>query len=102
MLAAGARAPDPPAPPLADGEVLDLGGKQVRWIDTPHVPHGWDAGILFEETTATLLCGDLFSHVGAVGEEIDRKSTRLNSSHANISYAVFCLTKHDIRVERVV
>ena len=56
----------PPRPPLADGEVLDLGGKQVRWIDTPHVPHGWDAGLLFDETTATLLCGDLFSHTGAV------------------------------------
>ena len=56
----------PPRPPLADGEVLDLGGKRVRWIDTPHVPHGWDAGLLFEETTATLLCGDLGSHVGAV------------------------------------
>jgi flavorubredoxin len=57
----------PPRAPLADGEVLDLGGKRVRWVDTPHVPHGWDAGILFEETTATLLCGDLFTHVGAVG-----------------------------------
>jgi flavorubredoxin len=56
----------PPRPPLADGEVLDLGGKQLRWIDTPHVPHGWDAGLLFEETTATLLCGDLFTHTGAV------------------------------------
>jgi flavorubredoxin len=55
-----------PRAPLADGEVLDLGGKQVRWIDTPHVPHGWDAGLLFEETTSTLLCGDLLSHVGAV------------------------------------
>jgi flavorubredoxin len=56
----------PPRPPLADGEVLDLGGKQVRWIDTPHVPHGWDAGLLFEETTSTLFSGDLFTHTGAV------------------------------------
>jgi flavorubredoxin len=55
-----------PRPPLANGEVLDLGGPRVRWIDTPHVPHGWDAGVLFEETTATLLCGDLFTHTGAV------------------------------------
>jgi flavorubredoxin len=51
---------------LADGEVIDLGGPRVRWIDTPHVPHGWDAGLLFEETTGTLLCGDLFTHAGAV------------------------------------
>jgi len=49
---------------LADGEVLDLGGKRVRWIDTPHVPHGWDAGLLFDETTGTLLCGDLFTQTG--------------------------------------
>ena len=49
---------------LADGEVLDLGGKRVRWIDTPHVPHGWDAGVIFEETTGTLLCGDLFTATG--------------------------------------
>jgi flavorubredoxin len=55
-----------PRAPLADGDVLDLGGKQVRWIDTPHVPHGWDAGLLFEETTSTLLCGDLMTHTGAV------------------------------------
>jgi flavorubredoxin len=49
---------------LADGEVLDLGGKRVRHIDTPHVPHGWEARVLFEETTGTLLCGDLFTHLG--------------------------------------
>jgi flavorubredoxin len=55
-----------PRAPLSDGEVLDLGGKRLRWMDTPHVPHGWDAGIFFEEETATLLCGDLFSHTGAV------------------------------------
>jgi flavorubredoxin len=46
---------------LADGEVLDLGGKRVRRIDTPHVPHGWDAGLLYEETTQTLFAGDLFT-----------------------------------------
>jgi flavorubredoxin len=50
--------------PLADGEVIDLGGKRVRHIYTPHVPHAWDAGLLYEETTGTLLCGDLFTHVG--------------------------------------
>jgi flavorubredoxin len=50
---------------LADGEVLDLGGKKIRFIDTPHVPHGWDAGVIHEETTATLFCGDLFTQVGS-------------------------------------
>jgi flavorubredoxin len=50
--------------PLADGEVMDLGGKRVRHLDTPHVPHGWDARVLYEETTRTLFCGDLFTHEG--------------------------------------
>ena len=49
---------------LSDGEVIDIGGKRFRYIDTPHVPHGWDAGVMFEETTSTLLCGDLFTRVG--------------------------------------
>jgi flavorubredoxin len=50
---------------LADGEVIDLGGgKRVRFIDTPHTPHGWDAGVLYEESTRTLLCGDLFTQLG--------------------------------------
>jgi flavorubredoxin len=55
---------DRPPRPLADGEVLDLGGKRVRHLDTPHVPHGWEARVLFEETTGTLFCGDLFTHLG--------------------------------------
>jgi flavorubredoxin len=49
---------------LTNGEVIDIGGKRCRYIDTPHVPHGWDAGVLFEETTRTLFCGDLFTHLG--------------------------------------
>lgn len=55
---------DRPPLPLPEGETLDLGGKRVRLIHTPHVPHGWEAQALFEEATATLFCGDLFSHVG--------------------------------------
>jgi flavorubredoxin len=55
---------DRPPRALADGEVLDLGGKRVRWYDTPHVPHGWEAGVMFEETAATLFCGDLLTHGG--------------------------------------
>lgn len=55
---------DRPPRPLADGEVIDLGGRRVRQISTPHVPHGWEAQVLYEETTATLLCGDLFSQTG--------------------------------------
>ena len=53
-------------PPLAltDGEVIELGQHRVRHIDTPHVPHGWEARVLYEETTKTLLCGDLFTQLG--------------------------------------
>jgi flavorubredoxin len=55
---------DRPPLPLPEGETLDLGGKRVRLIATPHVPHGWEAQVLYEETTGTLCCGDLFTHVG--------------------------------------
>ncbi len=50
-----------PPRPLADDEVLDIGGHRLRWLDTPHVPHSWDAGTMFDETTGTLFCGDLFT-----------------------------------------
>jgi flavorubredoxin len=55
---------DRPPRALNEGEVLDLGGKRVRQISTPHVPHAWEAQVLFEETTGTLFCGDLFTHLG--------------------------------------
>jgi Uncharacterized flavoproteins len=55
---------DRPPRPLADGEVLDIGGHRLRWIDTPHLPHGWESGIVYDETTRTLLCGDLFTQQG--------------------------------------
>ncbi|MFS8042149.1 MULTISPECIES: MBL fold metallo-hydrolase [Xanthobacter] len=56
---------DRPPRILGDGEVVDLGrGKRVRYIDTPHTPHGWDAGLMIEESTGTLLCGDLFTQLG--------------------------------------
>ena len=50
---------------LADGERLTLGKHTVRWFDTPHLPHAWECGLLMEERTSTLLCGDLFTQGGA-------------------------------------
>jgi flavorubredoxin len=50
---------------LADGETLITGKKRFTWIDTPHLPHGWDCGYLSESTTRTLFCGDLFTQPGA-------------------------------------
>lgn len=64
MVSVGDLADRPPRA-LGDGEVLDIGGHRLRWIDTPHLPHGWEAGILYDETTTTLLCGDLFTQQGA-------------------------------------
>ncbi len=55
---------DRPPRALEDGEVIDLGGRRMRWIDTPHVPHGWEAGVMWEETASTLFCGDLLTHGG--------------------------------------
>jgi flavorubredoxin len=51
---------------LTHGETIDLGGKRARYLDTPHVPHGWEAGLIYEQTTGTLLCGDLFTQYGEV------------------------------------
>ncbi len=46
---------------LADGQTLATGTHRLQWIDAPHVPHGWDCGFMFDATTRTLLCGDLFT-----------------------------------------
>ena len=51
---------------MADGEVLSTGKRRFRLCRTPHLPHGWDAAVLFEETSKTLLCSDLFHQVGKV------------------------------------
>jgi flavorubredoxin len=55
---------DRPAHPLADGAELSLGHKRMRWLDAPNLPHNWECGYMFESTTRTLLCGDLFTHAG--------------------------------------
>jgi len=56
---------DRPARALRDGETISLGRHVVQWVDAPHVPHGWECGFLMEQTSATLLCGDLFTQGGA-------------------------------------
>ena len=50
---------------LQDGEELSLGRRNIRWLDTPHLPHGWESGLIFETTTRTLFCGDLFTQGGS-------------------------------------
>lgn len=63
MVSIGDLADRPPRP-LTHGETLDIGGHVVQWFDTPHVPHGWEAGVLYDATTRTLFCGDLFARYG--------------------------------------
>ena len=72
---------DRPPRALADGERLSLGKRVVRWLDAPQVPHGWETGFLFEETTRTLLCGDLFTQ-GGTGETAVTESDILGPSEA--------------------
>ncbi len=76
--------------PLEDGEVLDLGGKRLRYLATPHVPHGWDAGIFHEETTDTLLCGDLFTQTGD-GPAVSTDSPMDAAAAAEDTFGYTCL-----------
>lgn len=52
---------------LADGEELSLGRHHIRWFDTPHMPHGWECGLMMDTRTKTFFCGDLFTQ-GGTGE----------------------------------
>jgi len=54
-----------PARGFGDGEEFAIGGRQMKWMYTPHGTHGWDCGVLFDVSTKTLLCGDLFTQAGA-------------------------------------
>lgn len=66
MISGGVNASDADREPrmLADKETIAIGEKRVRWLDAPHLPHGWDSGFLFETTTRTLFCGDIFTQPG--------------------------------------
>ncbi len=55
---------DRPPRALGDGERLSLGTHALRWLDAPHLPHAWECGFLVDDTTCTLLCGDLFTQGG--------------------------------------
>ena len=55
---------DRPPRPMADDELLDIGGHLLRFVPTPHVPHNWESGLWFDETARTLLAGDLFTQLG--------------------------------------
>jgi len=80
MVSIGDLADRPPRA-LAEGEELALGRHTLRWFDTPHVPHGWDCGLLMDTSTATFFCGDLFTQPGR-GEQALIDSDILGPSEA--------------------
>ena len=69
-----------------------LGQHRVRHIDTPHVPHAWEARVLFEESTGTLLCGDLCSRLGD-GPAVTTDDVAA-AAHAEDVFGASCLTPH--------
>ena len=80
MVSVGDVADRPPRA-LADGETLVLGHHRLRWFDTPHMPHGWDCGLMIDDATRTFFCGDLFTQGGS-GETPLTESDILGPSEA--------------------
>jgi flavorubredoxin len=80
----------PPVPIAPDGS-FDLGGRRIRNIDTPHVPHGWDAHVVYEETTGTLFCGDLLTQVGD-GPAVTPNDLIGAAAQAEDMFGATCLT----------
>jgi len=82
---------DRPPVPLADGEVIELGDHRVLHIDTPHVPYAWEARVLYEETTGTLLCGDLMTQLGN-GPAVTTDDVVEAAGQAEDLFGASCLT----------
>ncbi|HEY7439646.1 MAG TPA: MBL fold metallo-hydrolase [Acidimicrobiia bacterium] len=82
---------DRPPVPLSDRQTIELGAHRVQHIDTPHVPHGWEARVLYEETTKTLLCGDLFTQLGD-GPALTSDDILEPAAQAEDAFGATCLT----------
>lgn len=92
-----------PAKAMNDGDVLATGKYRFRFIQTPHVPHCWDAGLMFEETNGTLLCSDLFHQLGDVeplteSDVIDRARRTLVEYQAGPFANYMPYTRHTDRI----
>ena len=99
---------DRPPRPLADGEKLDIGGHVLQWFDTPHTPHAWEAGVLYDTTTRTLFCGDLFTRLGEfpalstddiVGPAVDAEDNLPGSLSLHPTSAARIRTLADLDIE---
>ena len=106
MVSIGDLADRPPRA-LGDGEMLDIGGHVVQWFDTPHVPHAWEAGVLYDVTTKTLFCGDLFTWNGPyvattdddiVGPAVQAEDEMPGSLSLHPSSAATCLRLAELEI----
>ncbi len=85
---------DRPARALKDGEELALGVHQVRWLSTPHLPHAWECGHLFETETRTLFCGDLFTQLGDQHEPVTETDILEPSEDARAAFDYYAHTQN--------
>jgi flavorubredoxin len=74
---------DRPPRGLEKGEIISTGKHRISFHPTPHLPHGWDAGMFFDETTKTLFCSDLL-HQGGNAKPIDDSEDILERSRKTI------------------
>jgi len=79
---------------MADGETIELGRHSVTWIATPHLPHAWECGHLFERQTRTLFCGDLFTQMGAEHPAITENDILESSEQARAALDYYSHTKN--------
>lgn len=93
MVSIGDMADRPPRA-MADGETVELGAHSVTWIATPHLPHAWECGHLFESKTRTLFCGDLFTQFGAEHPAITESDILEPSEQARAALDYFSHTKN--------
>ena len=78
---------------MADGETIELGRHAVTWIATPHLPHSWECGHLWEQATGTLFCGDLFTQLGAEHPAVTQEDILEASEQARAAFDYYSHTK---------
>jgi flavorubredoxin len=87
---------DRPPRAMADGETIDLGRHKVTWIATPHLPHAWECGHLFESETRTLFCGDLFTQFGAEHPAVTEEDILEPSEQARMALDYYSHTNNGV------
>lgn len=80
--------------PMADGETVSLGRHRVTWIATPHLPHSWECGHLYEQETGTLFCGDLFTQFGAEHPAVTEEDILEHSEQARAAFDYYSHTRN--------